>query len=766
MSERKREEPVLLRRMSSLRLSEFLKKRYTEKWVLPANKTHILLGTPGLFDWHKTFVEPDGSFSPGVGTFGITSWLYDRKTSKFYAPEEFLLNNLSFSLAEGFLPVGCSEWKAGACRVAIRVFVGWQNDNQREVTDYAEISVINEGKKSAEAYLYLAIRSLGPAGGPVNTINYDTDKRIVIINGKPSVQFDISPESFGTTSFTPEEDDISVWARRGEIPRSSTAEDSTQLGLLSGAARFAVKLAPGEKRTFGLQAAVGDSPLAGNFNSGKVQREMKRVMDWWRPLLTKMQLSITEPFSQDAFYASIGYLLNLSVENEVRVANISYPKPFLRDGVFIINAIDKAGLHDRAREFIDYLINHLWTSAASQYGPEADEPGALAWVIMDHYRLTRDVDWLRSVYPVLKRCASLIEFLWEAEDGQTREESGVRFVVKDNKILASMETELCGIPLKFNVIYAKREDDVIYGRLDLKLQTEWVVPWHITALRGAWEAAEALGHVEDAQHFKTKYESYHDAYVRLTTKHPMNLRATMCIWPCRVLDPKLPQIGDINLKDSYAQRLTENVDQIDEGRSYSNKYPFFEAAHNLLLMGYREYILEHFLERLKYSPQSHEALGTYAFAEVTSEEKWWGARYWTDLWADVRGWSHLGFVIPHGWSSAEFALLMRDMLFFEWNDTLMLAEGVLLNKLPEAKEIGVHNAPTYFGTLDYSLVKQNRRILLKIGGNALPPGGYSLRLGRGMSIDNVSTDSSQSVTLAEDRIVIPSDAREVTVTLS
>jgi len=426
-------------------------------------------------------------------------------------------------------------------------------------------------------------------------------------------------------------------------------------------------------------------------------------------------------------------------------------------------------LHDWARRFIGYSIDHLWTGAASQGGPEADAPGALVWVIMEHYRLTHDADWLRSVYPMIKRYCMLIEFLWEAKDGQVYEEGGVRFTAKGGEILASMETELQGIPLKFDVVFGRREGGVFYGRVDLHLQTDWVVPWHIAALRGGWEAAKILGYPDDAQRWRCRYESYRDVYSRLAVTHPRDGHGKLDVWPCRVLDIALPHISDINQKDSYAQLLTEYTDEIDPGRSMSNKYVFFEPAHSLLLMGHREYVLENFLEKFKRSPQSREALDTYALAEVTGPglKTWWITRHWRDLWANVRGWSNLGFNIPQSRCQASFALLMRHMLFFEWNNTLILAEGILLDNLRDGEKVGVRNAPTYFGTLDYSLQKHGEKILLRIGGAAAPPDGYLLRLSRGMSVTDVSIDGvHQPAVVVKDRIAIPAHTRRVTIMLA
>src|SRR5688500_19908040 len=52
----------------------------------PRGKIHIPIGIPNTLDSLKTFVEAEGSFSPGFGTYGIYFWLYDPANGQFIAP--------------------------------------------------------------------------------------------------------------------------------------------------------------------------------------------------------------------------------------------------------------------------------------------------------------------------------------------------------------------------------------------------------------------------------------------------------------------------------------------------------------------------------------------------------------------------------------------------------------------------------------------------------------------------------------------------------
>jgi hypothetical protein len=102
-----------LREMDGLHLTTYLLDRYSGQWIMPAGKAHILLAVPGSTDLDKTFVEPDGSFSPGVASYGVTTWLYDLRQGRLYSPEVMAPERLSFRLENNYLPIANSVGKRG-----------------------------------------------------------------------------------------------------------------------------------------------------------------------------------------------------------------------------------------------------------------------------------------------------------------------------------------------------------------------------------------------------------------------------------------------------------------------------------------------------------------------------------------------------------------------------------------------------------------------------------------------------------------------------
>ena len=88
------------------------------------------------------------------------------------------------------------------------------------------------------------------------------------------------------------------------------------------------------------------------------------------------------------------------------VAVINY-NVFNRDGVYVANILQKSGNKELAEKCIDYFLKHPFNGRVE---PEADNPGQILWVIGEHWRITRDQDWLKRVYPEAMKLADMIEY--------------------------------------------------------------------------------------------------------------------------------------------------------------------------------------------------------------------------------------------------------------------------------------------------------------------------------------------------------------------
>ena len=89
-------------------------------WIWNRSDTHAFVAVPGSHESFKTPVEPGNSFSPGPGTYGVSTWVY--VDGRLHAPEEKPLSDLHWRWEDGGLPVLISEWAAGPIAVTSRLF--------------------------------------------------------------------------------------------------------------------------------------------------------------------------------------------------------------------------------------------------------------------------------------------------------------------------------------------------------------------------------------------------------------------------------------------------------------------------------------------------------------------------------------------------------------------------------------------------------------------------------------------------------------------
>lgn len=155
-------------------------------WIAPRSDQHTVIGVPNSRDHRKTFVERGGSFSPGVGSFGVSIWIYDHLQKRLYAPEEMLLEELNWNWEEGYLPILNSHWKAGSVEVGQQLFAT-SLTSLENIVNSLKVSLTNLGSKSASFSVYLVIRPYGPAGGKINSLAISKNIPGVMINGKIAI---------------------------------------------------------------------------------------------------------------------------------------------------------------------------------------------------------------------------------------------------------------------------------------------------------------------------------------------------------------------------------------------------------------------------------------------------------------------------------------------------------------------------------------------------------------------------------------------------
>ncbi len=99
----------------------------------PVGAVHIPIGVPNSLDSLKTFVEAEGGFSPGVGSFGVSFWIYDASESKLWSPTMEEVPH-THGLSDGRALIPWSEWIAGGICVRTEVCEAKRETDERSAT--------------------------------------------------------------------------------------------------------------------------------------------------------------------------------------------------------------------------------------------------------------------------------------------------------------------------------------------------------------------------------------------------------------------------------------------------------------------------------------------------------------------------------------------------------------------------------------------------------------------------------------------------------
>jgi hypothetical protein len=647
-------------------------------WIWNRSDTHVILGVPDSHEAFKTPVEPGNSFSPGVGSYGVSTWAF--VGGKLYAPEDLPLNEIEWSFADSKAPILVSKWRAGQVEVQSRLFTDGDSVLSN-INDYLTVELRNSGETAVEARFYLVIRSFGAGGGPIRKLAFSNGG--LEVNGRVICQASNREAGFGAVSYEKEASDVSVYLRDGKLPKSA-AEVEDNSSWASGALEYSCSLQPGEVKRFdfvfqahGSHHRVQWLPELAPVEIAPVEAELRKH---WKGVLG-IELNLPDRRFAEAFHAQIMHLAMFTVAGQPRITPISYPLWWLRDGAYVVMALDRAGMHGFAEQAVRDVAHK---DAFGGFGSEGDGPSQGLWMIGEHWLLTRSAEFLREMYPHIERKADLLGKMMRT------------------KVPIKKHTDLCTPEMMLapesDLMCLPSEENWIVGRMDLHFPTYWINGFAWLGLTMAARCAKAMG--ADGSRFSADADALlHSLRSRVPTLFGKNARDfNSALWP-----------------SGWASKYRSEIEQSFEGfwrneRNPDGKYvseadwTYFEAgqAHNMLLLGWRERAwkgIEHFLTQ-------HTAPGLYTWHEAHGDEN-------SSLqWQRTRGWDRISYVTPHGWTAAEVFLLLRDCLVREHGDTLVIGSGIPADWLDS--EFSVTGLPTYFGKVSFQY--KNREVVVQIEG--------------------------------------------------
>ncbi len=706
------------------------------EWIAPRSDLRVFLGEPGAPEATKTTVEPGNAFSPGMRTFGVTWWLRFPDDGAFFAPETAPLNALRWRYEEGYLPLIHCDTDIGGLAVRHSVFQDGTAEERSEAV-CGRLHLTNTSRDGASVQVILALRSLGPAGGPLHALAVGADGASLGAGDgdAPLLVVDRAPAAIGCGVGDP-----TSCARAGTTPaeRSVADPEGWCFGLLS----YDVTLPPGGTWDVHIdcpQQTHGNlrHELPGTAVPAPERYDIRATAHLadWRARLGAVDLAVPDRAFRDAYLAGLGHMLTAMVGDQARIAPLAYPLPWLRDSAYIIRCLDLAGLHDTARAAAEYCARNDFFGG---FGAEGDAPGQGIWALVGHYRLTGDVDWLASVYPAIRRKCDWIVRMRRADRPLQ--------ITVDTPTLSFTHAERAA-----GVICLAARDGVIMGAMDhgIAHAVGWVNHWALCGLRAAADAARALGHGEDAAAYDVERSALWaalQAYAEATPAFFAQERTVnSLLWPTLAWaeNPDRARRG-------FDAWWRENRG-CEDGYRPELYWLYFEfaQAHNALLFGERERAWQVVEYRLR-----HQDLpGLYGWREGGDGVGTENAIHGVTLIDQLRGCQRVDSITPHGWSQAELWLLQRALLVEEWGDGLLLFAGVPAHWLEPGARVAFQRFPTWYGRIDAELqVDDTGRFAAITLSGAREGTPLWIRL-PGREIEAVSDDAALSmrIELARDR---------------
>ncbi|MFH1716768.1 MAG: hypothetical protein ABIF19_05410 [Planctomycetota bacterium] len=705
----------------------------------PRGRVHIPIGIANTLDTLKTFVEAEGNFSPGVGSYGVHFWIFDKAANRLVAPTMDGVD-CEHGLADGRYLIPWAKWSAG--NIAVKTEVCQVEQTAGEGTVFvvgSRVTLTNDSDLEKEIALYVALRPLGPAGFDVNDLAISRQEDALLVDGHIALVAMEVPSQAGVSPT----DTIADLALMGQMPNHEHA--GSRSGDCSGALYYDLRLPAGQSKTLGFICPVlagrraarhrwdGVSEWA-QFDLAKlnppsggvlqadpgldyyrklgVSSLFDRAKDYWGQLAGKVKLDLPDARWEDAFAAIIAHAAMEMNEGAPDVAVVNY-NVFNRDGVYVANIFQKSGNADLAAEAIEYFTEHPFNGRSY---PEADNPGQILWAMGQQWQFTRDETWLAHIYPAARKIAEMVEYC--------RTTDGPHWVSMDSLDFGPDLPEA-------------RRRELKPGRCDGH-HPEYTEAFDIAGLRYAALLAEAIGKPTEAARRRALVKRLLDSYdAKFGGDLARGYGSYSVLWPCRLYP--------LESRDAH-EHFRGNGVQKPSGWRY---FPLAKAHQGLLAgnrqAGYGTLQLHLDHEQMK---------GWYAFDE--------GGKSGAGGWGRVRTRWNGNVAMPHGWAIAELWLLMRDCLAFEDNGRLVLLSGIPPAWFTYEDGFALTGMPTYFGGLDLSWKPEPGRATLRLGGGTAPPRGYLLRLPESLN-PTVAIDGRTISGAAPGQFILPAQTREARV---
>ncbi|WP_374877063.1 DUF6080 domain-containing protein [Microseira sp. BLCC-F43] len=534
--------------------------RPTDPW--PRGTGHVVLAAPGSREVDKAYHEPGGSFSPAVGSFGVSLWLTDTYGNLLTTSDRIPLSDIRQEL----------KWVDGQDIPGILTQTSYYQAFWSS-TKPATWTLNLKTQANATTKPMVVIRSVGPAGGAIRSLDWN-GKRL-LINDRWSV----------TLSTAPAKVYLGEEAPKGWMSdRSDRTQWQSENGW--GYARF---------------------ELADNSNTNLVIQDSNPPTPIKAPTVTNtrpaLELNLPDKQFTASLNAQVAHLMMGIVGRETRPGEpTNYPLSWQRDGAYKIVALARAGKLQVAKELSTYFAENDFFGG---FGAEADAPGLSIWALEEVAVRLNQPEYDKWLMPHVRRKAEFILKMLATKE-PIRQTAVGPVVPKYQK---NPNLTLVADPAK---------NGLIVGRMDWHRPLLFVNAVSYRGLLDAASLAERVGHPADAQRWRTKAAQLKKAWEKAFKPPESNNERTYInsLWPTWVATSH---------KDALLQRLQERWTKLRDAQGEFRQTPLWTyfniaEAHQWLFLKQPERVWS----TLRWFWHHQASPGLYTWWEGKGEENTFG----------------------------------------------------------------------------------------------------------------------------------------------
>ncbi len=415
--------------------------------------------------------------------------------------------------------------------------------------------------------------------------------------------------------------------------------------------------------------------------------------------------------------AIMGTALLRAGERTALAENVRWYARYQRKDGFVPCCIDEDGA--------DWLVEH-------------DSHGQFIYSVMESFRFTHDLEFLKELWPNIKRAASVIDSL-------------------RNERLTDFYKE----PEHNDCLGLLPESASHEGYLTQPVHSYWDDYWALRGLVDAASAATVLGYHLEAKQFRKLSESFRQSLAasiqRVINRKSLNYVPGSVEWAD--YDPTATANALMLFSDTAdlpLKQLNAMYDQFvhDTLKKHSGEVPWNNyTAYEIRIIGA--------LVRLGKRDDAIRLLEIYLKGRRPG--KW---HQWPEItWFNPRAPGHLGD-LPHTWIAAEFILAFSAMFAYEREQDHSLVVGAGVDhKWLTGSGLAIDNLPNWYGSLDLRMREDATGALqIHIAGNLrVPAGGIIIRPPLDGPISHVVVNGTELFEFSENEATIKSFPADVLI---